>query len=168
MPAESLALVNNQLLDGAETDMFVTVWLCLLNMETGEGKVSNAGHEHPALLRNGKSYELVKYHHSPALGMLENMRFRERDFSLNPGDALFVYTDGVPEANNERKEFYGTDRMLAALNQEPTASAEQTIANVRLDLDKFVNGTEQFDDVTMLCLKYYGQHAEVSVQSGQE
>jgi len=155
-PGQALMNVNNQLQEGGETDIFVTVWLCVLDIRTGRALVSNAGHEHPAIRRKNGTYELVKYRHSPALGMMEGMVFEEHDFQMYPGDTLFVYTDGVPEATNADNELFGTDRMLEALNSDPEAAPQQILVNVHSAVNDFVQMAEQFDDLTMLCLEYKG------------
>jgi len=155
-PRQALINVNKQLQEGGETDMFVTVWLSVLDLKTGKAIVSNAGHEHPVIRRAGSKYRLIKYKHSPALGMMEETAFEEHEFQMNPGDALFVYTDGVPEATNHDNELFGTDRMLEALNKEPEAGAKQVLTNVRDGVNSFVGDAEQFDDLTMLCLEYKG------------
>ena len=155
-PAQALANVNNQLLEGNEAELFVTVWLAVLEISTGKGVVANAGHEHPTLRRSNGKYELITYRHSPAVATFEGLSFKEHTFELEPGDSLFVYTDGVAEATNADGELYGTDRLLDALNKDPDASAAGTLKNVMDGIDSFVAGAEQFDDITMLCLKYNG------------
>ena len=155
-PAEILYNVNNQLCDGNEMEMFVTVWLAILDMSTGKGVAANAGHEHPALCRKNGKYELVEYRHSPAVAVMEEMRFKEHEFILYPGDHLFVYTDGVPEATNAEKELFGSERMLTALNRQPDANPRKVLKHVRQAVDDFVQDAEQFDDLTMLCLEYNG------------
>ena len=87
---------------------------------------------------------------------MEGIPFRQHEFRLNPGDSVFVYTDGVAEATNGANELYGTDRMLNALNSEPDAQPGQILANVMNDIHAFVDGAEQFDDITMLCFRYMG------------
>ena len=155
-PSEALENVNNQLCDGNTAGFFVTVWLAVLEISTGKGVAANAGHEHPALRRAGESYELVTYHHSLAVATMENVPFRQHEFILHPGDSLFVYTDGVAEATNRDEELFGTDRMLEALNKDPDAAPKQTLQNVMEGISAFMDGAEQFDDITMLCLKYRG------------
>ena len=155
-PAETLASVNNQLCEGNEADFFVTVWCAVLEISTGKGIAANAGHEHPVLRRADGSYELQIYRHSMPMGAMKDIPFREHAFQLNPGDSFFVYTDGVPEATNAEKELFGTGRMLAALNEDPDAPPEQVLANVTQGIDGFVDGAEQFDDITMLCFRYLG------------
>jgi len=87
---------------------------------------------------------------------MEGLRFREHEFQLDPGDSLFVYTDGVAEATNAANELFGNERMLAALNVDPDAKPETVLSNVMRGIDAFVANAEQFDDITMLCLKYNG------------
>ena len=155
-PAEALMNVNDQLCEGNEAEFFVTVWVAVVDVTTGGGVAANAGHEHPALRRADGSYELVVYRHGPALGMMEGIPYAEHSFKVNPGDSLFVYTDGVPEATSAADELFGSDRMLEALNQNPDANPKELLSNVREGVDAFVGDAEQFDDLTMLCFKYNG------------
>ena len=155
-PGEALYNVNNQLLEGNEAELFVTVWLAVIEISTGKGISVNAGHEHPALKHAGSDYELVTYRHSPAVSTMEGINFKEREFTLEPGDSIFVYTDGVAEATDIEDQLFGTDRMLEALNSDPDAGAEQTLKNVMDHIEEFVAGEEQFDDITMLAFKYLG------------
>ena len=160
-PGRILMQTNERLCESNTKELFVTVWLAILNVKTGEGMAANAGHEHPALRRAGEAYELQLYKHSPAVATMEGMRFREHEFVLHPGDSLFVYTDGVAEATNARDELYGTDRMIEALNEDPDASPEEVLVAVKRSVDRFVADAPQFDDLTMLCLRYNGsQDAE--------
>ena len=136
--------------------MFVTVWLAILELSTGMGIAANAGHEHPVLCRKGGRYELVVYRHSMAVAAMEDIPFKEHGFELHPGDRLFVYTDGVPEATNINNELFGTERMLEALNRNPEAAPEEQLKAVRQSVDAFVGEAAQFDDMTMLGFCYYG------------
>ena len=153
---EAMRNVSNQLLEGNRTDMFVTAWVCVLQLSTGEGIALNAGHEHPARRSPGGKYALVTYKHSIALATFEDAPYREHSFKLDPGDSIFVYTDGVPEANNSANEFFGTERMLEALNKNPDASPQEIIKNVTEGIEAFTQGADQFDDITMLSFKYLG------------
>jgi sigma-B regulation protein RsbU (phosphoserine phosphatase) len=159
-PAETLKSVNNQLCEGNDADFFVTVWLAVLEISTGKGVAANAGHEHPALRRADGSYDLFVYKHSMPVGVMRDLPFREHEFQLNPGDSFFVYTDGVVEATDADKKLYGSDRMLQALNRNPDAQPEQMLANISQDIDRFVDGAKQFDDITMLCFRYFGPSEE--------
>ena len=156
-PAEILYDVNNSLCEGNAAELFVTVWLGIIDLATGKGMAANAGHEHPVLGDANGEYKLIVYRHSPIVAAMENAKFSEHEFELKKGETLFVYTDGVPEATNPNNELFGTDRMLEALNREPNAEPQKLLENVKSDIDAFVQGREQFDDVTMLALKYNGQ-----------
>ena len=155
-PAMALKNVNNQIVEGNEAGMFVTVWLAVLEISTGKAVVSNAGHEHPVVRRAGGEYELVKYHHSPAVGFSPDLVYEEHDFEMHPGDSFFVYTDGVAEAENREHELFGTGRLLKTLNRDPDAMPEGILNNVKADIASFAEETEQFDDITMMCMKYIG------------
>lgn len=149
--------VNNQLCEGNDMEMFVTVWLAIIDLKTGKGLVSNCGHEHPAILDDGKAFHINKYKHSPALGITGGLRFEEHEIMLKPGDCLFVYTDGVPEATNSKKEFWGIERMADALNTAVDKDVQEMVKTVSAELGKFVGDAERFDDITMLCFKYNGK-----------
>ena len=155
-PAEIMKNVNEQLCEGNEAELFVTTWVAVLEISTGKGVAANAGHEHPAIRRADGQFELAVYRHSLALAAMEGARFREHTFELHPGDSLFVYTDGVPEATNAKTELFGTERMLASLNRNPNAAPIALLRTLRRDLNDFVGDAPQFDDITMLGFKYIG------------
>ena len=156
-PSEILYDVNNQLCEGNEAELFVTVWLGILEINTGKVTSSNAGHEYPAIKRAGNnSFELLKSKHSPAVATMEGMKFRQVDFELNHGDILYIYTDGVAEATNANEELYGTDRMIEALNKNANANVDEILSIMKKDVDDFTGDAPQFDDITMLCLRYFG------------
>ena len=154
-PSEILADVNAQLCEGNVADLFVTVWFAILEISTGKGLAANAGHEHPALRRHDGKFELLIYRHSPAVAVMEGMQFRQHEFKLEPGDCVFVYTDGVAEATNSSNELFGAERLTEALNTDPDAMPKEVLDNVMNSIEKFVAGAEQFDDITMLCRKYF-------------
>ncbi len=164
-PSLALSNVNEQLCEGNEAEQFVTVWLAVIELSTGHGIAANAGHEHPALRRADGSYELIIYRHSPAVATLEGMRFREHEFQLNPGDSLFVYTDGVAEATDSHNELFGADRMLDALNANIASTPAELLPAVKRSIDAFVGEAPQFDDITMLNLQYYGPEGKKDVDS---
>ena len=155
-PAEILTAVNRQLSEGNEAGFFVTVWLSILELSTGKGLAANAGHEHPAIRRKGGAFELVKYPHSLAVATMDEIRFKEHEFELRPGDALFVYTDGVTEATNASEELFGEKRTVEALNRIPHAEARTLLETTQAAISEFVGDAMQFDDMTMLCLEYFG------------
>ena len=156
-PAAVLSDVNNQLCEGNDAELFVTVWLAIVDINTGKGIAANAGHEHPVLRRAGGNFELIEYKHSPAVATMEGIRFREHEFELHPGDTLVEYSDGVSEATNINNELFGNERLLAALNKNPDASPEELLKTLREDIDTFVGEAPQFDDITMFCMKFFGK-----------
>lgn len=155
-PAEALTNTNAQLMQNNDMHQFVTVWLAVFDLKTGKGVAANAGHEHPAIRRSDGKYELDIYKHSPPVATMKRLKFKDHEFELKPGDSLFVYTDGVAEANNPDNELLGSDRMLEYLNREPDCSAEKTLKNVMDGINEFVAGADPFDDITMMCFKYFG------------
>ncbi|MDO4865220.1 MAG: SpoIIE family protein phosphatase [Clostridia bacterium] len=159
-PAEILAKTNEAICSNNEAQMFVTVWLGILELSTGKLTAANAGHEYPVFKRPDGSFELFKDKHGFVIGGLEGARYREYEVQMEPGSKLFVYTDGVPEATNAAKELFGTQRMLDALNAAPDITPQQVLKNVRQAVDGFVRDAEQFDDLTMLCMEYKGPDAK--------
>ncbi|MBQ8075978.1 MAG: SpoIIE family protein phosphatase [Oscillospiraceae bacterium] len=155
-PAQILTDVNAAICSNNREEMFVTTWLGILELSTGKLTAANAGHEYPVIRRADGCYALFKDKHGFVIGGMDDVRYKEYELRLKSGDRLFVYTDGVPEATNEKNELFSTERMITALNTEPEADPEQVLKNVRAAVDDFVEGAEQFDDLTMLCLEYNG------------
>ena len=155
-PAEILTKTNEGICSNNQADMFVTVWIGILEISTGKLRAANAGHEYPALKRADGSFELYKTKHGLAVGAMEGAGYREYELQLFPGDKLFVYTDGVPEAIDAQEQAFGTGRMLRALNLDPEAGPEALLGNVKQEMDAFVGDAEPFDDITMLGFVYYG------------
>lgn len=157
LPAKALEDANNSICKNNSEEMFVTVWLGILEISTGKVVAANAGHEYPAIKSADGGFELFKDKHGLVVGGMEGLRYREYELQLEPGSKIFVYTDGVPEATNADEEMFGTDRMIGALNTDPGAAPKQILKNVRSAVDDFVKDAEQFDDLTMLCLEYRGK-----------
>ena len=155
--AEILTKTNEAVCSNNQAGMFVTVWIGILEISTGKLTAANAGHEYPVLQRNGGRFEILKDKHGFVIGGMAGVRYREYELQLEPGDKIFVYTDGVPEATDCTNQLFGSERMLAALNQAPGASPEGVLKNVRRAVDGFVGDAEQFDDLTMLCMEYRGK-----------
>ena len=153
---EILTKTNEALCSNNQAEMFVTVWLGILDIATGEMICANAGHEYPVLKRKDGKFELIKDKHGFAVGGMEETKYREYTLQLQKGDKLFLYTDGVPEAANPETEMFTTDRMLAALNAQPDEKPETLISVVRKAVRDFVQDAEQFDDLTMMCIEYKG------------
>lgn len=165
-PAEILADVNNRLCEGNDDSMFVTAWLGILTISTGELVAACAGHEYPVFYRKDGGFTLEKDKHGMVMGAMGGMEYKDSRWKLDPGDMVFLYTDGVPEAHNGEKELFGTDRMMTALEEsrntlledggEKEADLREFLKLVRRHIDDFAGDTPQFDDLTMLCLDYRG------------
>ena len=154
--SEILTGTNEALCDNNEMEMFVSVWLGILEISTGKMVCGNAGHEYPAIYRSGGRFDLLKDKHGLVLGGMEGITYSEYELKLDPGDKVFVYTDGIPEASDSSMNMFGTERMVDALNSDPEASPGTLVHNVRDAVSDFVKGAEQFDDLTMLCMVYHG------------
>ena len=153
-PAEVFTHTNAQLCEGNDAGLFVTAWMAVLEISTGKLIYVNAGHNPPLLQRAGGSYEWLKSRPGFVLAGMEGMRYRENEMELNPGDRLFLYTDGVTEATDANKELYGDDRLQAALDRQGNVPVRQLLTGIKESIDAFVGDAEQFDDITMLGLEY--------------
>ena len=155
-PGEILRDVNNQLCEGNDAELFVTVWLGILEISTGHLVSASAGHEYPAFFRAEKGrFDLEKDKHGPPLATMEGLRFRETETDMAHGDAVFLYTDGVTEATSAALELFGEDRMVEALNTCAKGAPSEILPAVRSKIDAFVGTAPQFDDITMLCMRYF-------------
>ena len=164
-PAEILARVNKQVCANNEAHMFVTVWLGILEISTGKLTTASAGHEYPIINTTGE-YVLLKDKHGLAVGAFEMSKYKNTELQLKKGDSIFVYTDGVAEATDANNELFGTDRTVEALNAIPEgASQKEILAGVRTAVDAFVKEAPQFDDLTMVGLKYNGPHDDAATQA---
>ena len=155
-PAQILTDTNAAICQNNREEMFVTVWLGILEISTGRLTAANAGHEYPVVQQPGGLFELYKDKHGFVIGGMGGIKYKEYELTLEPDARLFLYTDGVPEATSAEKELFGTGRMLAALNGNTGASPEEMLRNVRNAVDGFVKEAEQFDDLTMLGFEYKG------------
>ena len=153
-PAQILEDTNNSVCASNEEEMFVTVWIGILELSTGKLRAANAGHEYPTLKRKDGLFEIVKDKHGFVVGGMPGLKHSEYELDLEPGSKLFVYTDGVAEATNANDELFGLDRTLEALNENIDSSPKDILRGVRESIDKFTEGAEQFDDITMLCMEY--------------
>ena len=154
-PGEILALTNDTICSNNKMQMFVTVWLGILEISTGRITAANAGHEYPAVLQDG-CFSLLHDKHGFIIGGMEGMKYKEYEIQLHPGDKLFLYTDGVPEATDSENKMFGPDRMLTALQKAKDAEPDRILEAVREAVEGFVRDAEQFDDLTMLCVEYKG------------
>ena len=152
---EILAMTNDVICASNKMEMFVTVWMGILEISTGKIRAANAGHEYPALMKDG-CFRLYRDRHSFVIGGMEGMRYREYELQLQKGEKLFLYTDGLPEAANAGAEMFGTGRMIEALNANAGLSPREILSGMKSAVDVFVGDAEPFDDLTMLCLEYIG------------
>ena len=155
-PGKVLRAVNDQICESNEEEMFVTVWLGVLDLRDGTLISANAGHEYPILKAPDGDFELIKSKHGFVLGGIPGMKYRETEMVLQPGAKLFLYTDGVPEAESQSETQYGYDRFLKALNSRKDGTPQQLLAAVEESVAAFVQDYIQFDDLTMLCVHYTG------------
>ncbi|MBR6329751.1 MAG: SpoIIE family protein phosphatase [Lachnospiraceae bacterium] len=156
-PDAIMADVNNRLCENNEQGLFVTVWLGILTLSTGELVMVNAGHENPAIRRKGGSFESIVSEHCPPLGTVENLRFETETITLNRGDMVFVYTDGVTEAKDVEGHRFGEGALIETLNSPKLESdtCRHLIDGIDGQLKEFTKNGEQFDDITMLAFRYY-------------
>ncbi|MCR5107399.1 MAG: PP2C family protein-serine/threonine phosphatase [Lachnospiraceae bacterium] len=158
-PAEVLRNVNEQLCESNGADLFVTVWLGIVDISSGRVTFCDAGHEYPVLLHCDGSHELIK----PAkkkmpVGTLEGIQYINSETAMKPGDTIFLYTDGVPEATNSKNELYGMNRVESFFENNAIDNPEDLLALIKKDVNEFVGDAPQFDDMTMLgfrLIKYY-------------
>ena len=158
-PAEILTDINAQIARDNDSQMFVTIWMGILDVHTGILTCTNAGHEYPAVCGADGVFRIFRDKHGMCVGAMDNVRYRDYELRMDPGDKIFVYTDGVPDAINSAGEFYGLERLEAALNRLAGEDPEQVLQGIRTDVDAFTKGEGQFDDLTMLCFEYKGPAA---------
>lgn len=156
LPAKALRDANDEVCANNTEDMFVTVWLGLLTISTGYMICSSAGHEYPVLKQGDGGFKVFKDKHGMPVGFIDGAEYENYELQFEPGDKLFIYTDGVPEATRGDKEMYGMERIEETLNRDTLATPEQMISHIWEDVAVFVGDAEQFDDLTMLALEYRG------------
>ena len=141
-----------------DAGMFVTLWLGYLDIETGHVTACNAGHDYPAILLKEKNdgYLIEKTPHGPPVAFIPGMPFPEIEFDMKPGDRIFLYTDGINEAQGSDGEEFGTERLLEVLNRNKGVSSRELCSRVRETVNAFVGKDPQFDDMTMMGLTYRG------------
>jgi sigma-B regulation protein RsbU (phosphoserine phosphatase) len=155
-PGEILTRINGAICAHNRAEMFVTIWLGILELSTGKLIAANAGHEDPALCRCTGRFELWKTRHGVAIGVMEGVHYRDNELQLDRGDRLFLYTDGVPEATDAHTAMFTLPRMLETLDRHRAESPRAILEGVQRAVDAFVGEAPQFDDLTMLCLHYLG------------
>ena len=160
-PNEILEDINNVICVNNREDMFVTVWIGILEISSGIVTAANAGHEYPILCQAGGNFELFKDPHGFVIGGMENMKYKTYRFRMEKDSVLFIYTDGVTEAVNSKNEQYGMGRLLKALDEAEDRNPDSLIEGVTNDIESFVENANQFDDTTMLSVHYFGPEENV-------
>ena len=152
-----VAKANDDLCSDNEAGMFVTAWVGILDLETGVVEFVNAGHNPPLINYAGSGYEYLRGRAGLVLGGMSEMRYRKMSVQLNPGDTLFLYTDGVTEATDGNTELFGEDRLRSSLDDANTTDMHELCLAVKKDVDEFVAEAPQFDDITMVALQFHGR-----------
>ncbi|MCP3890528.1 MAG: SpoIIE family protein phosphatase, partial [Desulfobulbaceae bacterium] len=159
-PGEVLTKVNNDLAEDNESCMFVTLFLAVMDIGTGEVRYASAGHNPPLLMAKGKDVQWIPPLNELVAGIMEDTQYTTKSMTMFPGDTLFIYTDGVTEAMNRKQELYSDERLVELMNHCQGKSAKQMIGSVEGDLKEFTGGAEQSDDITMLAMQYLGKNSE--------
>jgi sigma-B regulation protein RsbU (phosphoserine phosphatase) len=156
-PGEILTRVNADLSSENESCMFVTLFLAIMDIESGETRYANAGHNPPVFLPCGGEPRWIAPLGEPVAGVVEDMRYSTGAMTLKPGDLLFIYTDGVTEAMNPDGELFGDKRLMALLSGEDEPFAPELVQDVGETIRAFARGAEQSDDITMLAMQFMGK-----------
>lgn len=151
---KTFTIVNNQLCEGNDAGMFVTAWMGILDLHTGVVRYANAGHNHPLIRRKDGTFEFIKERPGFVLAGMENIVYRQQTFTLEPGDEIFLYTDGVVEATDRNGQLYGDARLKECLDSHIGEDAKTLCTSVREDINEFYNGAPVYDDITELSLKF--------------
>ena len=154
---EVFSEVNSLLCESNSEGLFITAFEGVLHLATGEFRYVNAGHEIPFFCKKGGRFEEFPVKAGFVLAGMEDMKYSCGMLTMNPGDQIFQYTDGVTEATNCDNELYGMERLGSILAASPGLSPEGLLPRVKADIEAFVDGAPQFDDITMLCLEYKGK-----------
>ena len=154
--SQVLEKVNNLAYERNDEELFVTIWLGKLNFKTGKLSYVNAGHNQPLVKHDSNNFEYLKTHPNLVIGGMEDIQYNEHEINLNAGDMIFLYTDGVTEANDNYNGFYGENRLKETINNNKNKKLNDIINEITEDIDKFCNNSEQYDDITMLIIKYNG------------
>ena len=150
---------NEKLCEGNDANMFVTAWMGILNVRTGLVSFANAGHNPPLVKHADGTFDYLKSRPGFVLAGMEGVRYRKNELLLSPGDAIYLYTDGVTEATDINNQLYGEKRLAAVLEKNKTQNTQIICDAVKKDVDIFVGEAPQFDDITMLALKFNGSEA---------
>ena len=151
--SDAIAAANNALCARNEAEMFVTVWVCIFDLTNGMLTFVSAGHNPPVLLRNNRP-EFLKCKNGFVLAGMEDVMYKSHSVQLDRGDIVYLYTDGVTEAEDQDHNLFGEERLLKCFENKSESSAAEIIENVKQSVDAFINGNSQFDDLTMLSFKW--------------
>lgn len=157
---EVFTTANAKLCESNDAGMFVTAWMGVLDIRTGKVEFANAGHNPPLVRHADGTFEYLKSRPGFVLAGMEGVKYRKNELYLAPGDEIYLYTDGVTEATDTNNGLYGEERLNALLNSLHGISGEEICRTVKDDIDAFVGAAPQFDDITMLYLKYNGGNEE--------
>lgn len=150
---EVFSETNEKLCRNNDAGMFVTAWMGVVNLESGHLAFANAGHNPPLLCRKNSNFDYLKTRPNFILAGMEGTPYKKYDIYLNPGDSIYLYTDGVTEANDINGKLYGDNRLLKTIQSANESSPKEVCKTVENDVKIFANQAEQSDDITMLCFK---------------
>ncbi len=153
---EAFTKANEELCESNDAGMFVTVWMGELDLKTGNLEFINAGHNHPLIYNDEGCFEYLKCKSSLVLAGMEGLKYKVQKTKLKPGDKIFLYTDGVTEANDPNQQLFGEERLLEYMNSVKDKPIKDILYGVKDTIDEFAKEAEQFDDITMIGLKYKG------------
>ena len=153
---EVFTIANAKLCESNEAGMFVTAWMGVLDITTGKVEFANAGHNPPLVRHGDGTFEYLRVRPGFVIAGMEGVKYRKNELYLAPGDEIYLYTDGVTEATDTNNGLYGEERLNALLDSLHGLSGEEVCRAVKGDIDAFVGDAPQFDDITMLYLKYNG------------
>lgn len=151
--SEALRLTNEHLYKENDAGMFVTIWIGVIDLNTGVLKYASAGHNPAIVIRNGDTPEMLNCKVGVVVAAIDDVTYNQYETKLNPGDYLYLYTDGVTEATNKDEELFGDDRLLNATRLKSDIDCKEVCSQVLENVNGFVLNAPQFDDITMLCFK---------------
>lgn len=155
-PAEIFTSVNNVLCEGNESGLFVTCWMAILTLSTGEIQFANAGHTAPVIFHNN-NFSYLQTKPNLMLAGMEGIKYTNHTAKMEAGDRLFIYTDGITEATDSQNQLYGEERLLAAMKKTSGFTSREILNFIKNDINSFVKDAQQFDDITMLEMAYKAQ-----------
>lgn len=154
-PSQMLKEINTSIMKGNKAGMFVTCFLAIIDKRTGKMSYANAGHN-PPIVGSNHHFEYLKAFHGIMLGCFENVRIKDEEITLKPGDSITLYTDGITEARNNNGDFFGDERLIEVFNKKDYTSIVELHHAIKDVVAEFVDGAPQSDDITFITLKYRG------------